>query len=93
MDQRGYFQLAVRITGMVVCLYGLHYLWEFATLQLGYWSMERTSASMYFASAAAFIVVGLYLARDADHFIRYADPWDEEARSDADLGSGKLNND
>ena len=63
MDQRGYFQLAARITGMVVCLYGLHYLWEFATLQLGYWSVERTSASMYFASAAAFIVVGLYLAR------------------------------
>jgi hypothetical protein len=83
VDQRNYFQLAVRITGLVVCLYGLHYLWEFATLQLGYWSVERTSASMYFASAAAFLVIGLYLIQGADHFMRYAFP-DDDLRPDED---------
>jgi hypothetical protein len=77
MDQRNYFQLAVRIIGLIVCLYGLDYLREFVAIQMGFWSLERTSPVPYFASAAAFLIVGLYLLRGASHFMRYAFPEDD----------------
>ena len=74
MDQRNLFQLAVRIVGLVVCLYGLDYLREFVAVQMGYFMLERTSPVLYFASAAAFMITGLYLIRGAPHFMRYAFP-------------------
>ena len=74
MDQPNYFQLAVRIIGLVVCLYGLNLLREFVTIQLGWWSPERTEPVLYFSTAASYLVVGLYLLRGAPHFMRYAFP-------------------
>ena len=85
MNQRSYFQLAVRIIGLVVCLYGLDYLREFVAIQIGYYSLERTSPYLYFSSASAFMIVGLYLIRGASHFVRYAFPSDEIEVSDSEV--------
>jgi hypothetical protein len=90
MDQRSYFQLAMRIVGLVVCLYGLDYLREFVAIQMGYWSLERTSPVLYFGSAAAFLIVGLYLIRGAPHFIRYAFP-EDDVRDTGNNGESRSN--
>ena len=82
MDQRNFFQLAMRIAGLIVCLYGLEYFREYAAVQMGYWSLERTSPVLYFGSGAAFVIVGLYLLRGAPHFMRYAFPEDDTHSSD-----------
>ncbi|HEY2865993.1 MAG TPA: hypothetical protein VGJ02_02770 [Pyrinomonadaceae bacterium] len=77
MDQLKYFQLILRLVGLLVCLDGLDYLREFVLIQMGYITLERTSPTLYFANAAIYIVVGLYLIRGASHFMRFAFPTDE----------------
>ena len=77
MEERNYFQLAIRVVGLVVCLYGLDYLREFVAIQMGYFTLERTSPVLYFASAAVSLILGLYLVRGAPHFMRFAFPEDD----------------
>jgi hypothetical protein len=61
MDQLKYFQLILRIVGLLICLDGLDYLREFVLIQTGYITLERTSPTLYFANAGVYIIVGLYL--------------------------------
>jgi len=77
MDQLKYFKLVLRTVGLLVCLDGLDYLREFVLIQTGYITLERTSPTLYFANAAAYIIVGLYLIRGASHFMRFAFPTEE----------------
>jgi hypothetical protein len=85
MDQLKYFQLILRIVGLLICLDGLDYLREFVLIQTGYITLERTSPTLYFANAGVYIIVGLYLIRGASHFMRFAFPRDEiEDNQDSD---------
>lgn len=78
MKPRELFETAVRVIGLILTLYGTGYLVEFAAVNIGYFTLQRTDVAYYLLQGIGYIVVGLYFLRGAPHFVRYAYPDEQD---------------
>jgi hypothetical protein len=78
MNERSYFSLAVRIVGVVLCVYALDWLSRFGFGKTGYLELKETTITYYFLLGLGSLMIGAYLLRGAPHFVRYAYPYDDD---------------
>ncbi len=72
MNERSYFSLAVRIVGLVLCIYALDWLSRFGFAKTGYLELKEATITYYFLLGTGSLILGAYLLRGATHFVRYA---------------------
>jgi hypothetical protein len=84
MTAKDVFGLALRLTGLALCLSGIDNVGEFIAVQIGYFTLQKTDPTYYFVLGIAQVIIGLYFLRGAPHFIRYAYPDDDERYLDED---------
>ena len=84
MRAKEWFELALRVVGVVVLLYGVGYLLDSSLFRLGYFSYPDTTSGYYLIVGIAYTVVGLYLLRGAPHLVSFAYPSEADDKSELD---------
>ena len=84
MTAKEWFELALRVVGVVVLLYGVGYLVDSSLFRLGYFSYPDTTAGYYFINGIAYTVVGLFLLRGAPYLVGFAYPPEADEKSELD---------
>lgn len=74
MSKEDWFELSLRVAGVVAFLYGLTYLMDSLLLKLGYFIYGETTPAYFLIFGLGYCVVGLYLMRGADAIVRFAFP-------------------
>ena len=72
------FALFLRILGVIVFLYGCHYIADFFLGVTGYFTTQHTDYATYVILGICYLIVGMYLTRGAPAIVDYAYPNDEK---------------
>jgi hypothetical protein len=89
MTPRELFEVAVRVIGLVLMLYGLYDLSDFVLASLKYFTLQRTDVGMYLILGIGYLILGGYFLRGGAYVIRLAFPDHreyEQAAGDLDVG-------
>ena len=68
----------MRIIGVVVFLYGCHYVADFFLGVTGFFTTQHTDYATYVILGMCYLIVGMYLTRGAPGIVDYAYPNKEQ---------------
>lgn len=84
LSKEDWFELSLRVAGVVAFLYGLTYLMDSLLLKLGYFVYGDTTPAYFLIFGLGYCVVGLYLMRGGDAIVRFAFPVPDEDEPEDD---------
>ncbi|HUS12881.1 MAG TPA: hypothetical protein VMZ30_20595 [Pyrinomonadaceae bacterium] len=78
MKIKEWFGLALRVTGVVTCIYGAVYLLDALLFRFGYLNYPESVPGYFVITGLFHLLIGLYLIRGAPLLIGFAYPFEEE---------------
>lgn len=84
MTAKDWFEVALRVVGVLALIYGVGYLLDSLLFRLGYFNYPDSSPGYYVINGLFLLIVGLYLLYGAPLLVSFAYPTEAEDENDAD---------
>ncbi len=92
MGTKEWFELAARIIGIVVLIYGVTDLINSLLFYYRYFVFPDSTTGYYLILGLSYVFMGLYLMRGASHLVTFAFPEEDDYKSDGEEENGDPQN-